>query len=185
MAMYLIDTNVMLAASAVYSVLSNLTDDAEPKEAELRELVYDWLCGFDRDDHIIVMDEEFLIRDEYERNMSFNTNMQEQEYGFQVLQSKQDRGLVEYVPIDVCEANGERIAILSDDLTIIVKDSADRKWVAAAQSVQLLLSATCPISYGAESDWYKIEGNLILHGIVFHRLLPDEWYEAKIARDEA
>jgi len=182
--MYLIDTNVMLAASAVYSVLSNCADEAEPKDPVLRELVYNWLCRFDRDDHIIVMDEEFLIREEYEQNMFFNSNMREQEYGIQVLQSKQDRGLIEYVPVEFLDANGEKVAILSDELTSIVTDRADRKWVAAAQSAQLLLSTSCPIVYGAESDWHLIKQKLAFHEIAFEPLLPEEWYEEKAGRHE-
>lgn len=185
MTMYLVDTNVMLAASGYHDLLSNLVHDAEPKEAYLRERVYLWLRDFEIADHIIVIDEEFMIRDEYERNMPFNTNMQEQEYGLQVLQSKHDRGLVEYVPVEVHEANGERIAILSDPLTVIVTDREDRKWVAAAQSAQILLEETCPIVYGAESDWYMIETDLTPHKITFCRLLSDEWYEEKMGRHQA
>ena len=42
MAMFLIDTNVMLAASAI-SELSNVATRAMPREIELRESVYEWL----------------------------------------------------------------------------------------------------------------------------------------------
>lgn len=178
MSTFLVDTNVMLAASAVYDNLSWLVNDAMPKESELRQLVYQWLNEFDISDHVILMDEEGLILDEYERNMRFNRDMQAQEYGLKVLQYKQDRCLVEYVPIDVLEANGERIAILSDELTSIVTDREDRKWVAAAQSANILFGVTSAIVYGAESDWYQIESALNPHGIAFHRLLPDEWFES-------
>lgn len=176
--MYLVDTNVMLAASASHNPLSGLVQRAMPTDPTLRERVHVWLRSFDESDDVMLMDEEFLIRDEYERNMSFNREMQDQEYGLQVLQYKQDRGLVEYVPIDVLDANGERIAILSDELTAIVSDREDRKWVAAAQAAHVLFEETCPIVYGAESDWYQIEDTLRPHGIAFNRLLPDEWYEA-------
>jgi len=117
--------------------------------------------------------------------MHFNSSMHDQEYGLQVLQSKYDRGLVQFVPVDVQEGNGERIAILPNILTAIVTDREDRKWVAAAQSAQILLVASCPIVYGAESDWYKIEYDLIPHEIVFNRLLPDEWYEKRLNRHGA
>ncbi len=177
MATYLVDTNVMLAGCAVHDLLSRLAVEAMPREVELRQLVYHWLQDFDLSEDVIVMDEENLIRDEYERNMHFNKGMQAQEYGLQVLQYKLDRNLIEYVPVDVLDANGERIAILSDDLTAIVTDREDRKWVASAQSVNILFEISAPIVYGAESDWYKIEGALQPHGIVFHRLLPEEWYE--------
>lgn len=178
MATYLVDTNVMLAASAVHNLLSNLAVEAMPRELELRQLVYDWLCEFDVSDHVILMDEEFLIRDEYERNMPFNREMRDQEYGLQVLQYKLDRGLVEYVPVEVLEANGERIAILTDELTSIVTDREDRKWVAAAHSAKNYFDVTSPIVYGAESDWYAIENDLLPHGITLHRLLPITWYES-------
>ena len=53
MAMFLVDTNVMLAASAI-SELSNVATRAMPREIELRELVYDWLLNFDLSDDRIV-----------------------------------------------------------------------------------------------------------------------------------
>ena len=66
--MYLVDTNVMLAASAV-SELSNLAVRAMPHEIELREKIYEWLADFDQSDQRIVLDEEGLVLHEYERNM--------------------------------------------------------------------------------------------------------------------
>jgi hypothetical protein len=177
---YLIDTNVMLAASAYHSPLSALVDEAEPKEPEYRELIYNRLRDFDLSDDAILMDEECLIRDEYENKMAFNSYMRDQEYGFQVLQSKQDRDQVKYVPIDFETSSGEPIAILSDDLTIIVFDPDDRKWVAAAVSAMILFELTCPIIYGAESDWYMIKDELLPYGIQCDHLLPNEWYESKI-----
>lgn len=178
MAMYLVDTNVMLAASAVHDLLSRLAVEAMPREEELRQLVYDWLHDFDISEHVILLDEEHLIWDEYERNMPFNQEMRDQEYGLQVLQYKLDRNLVEYVPVEFLDANGERIAILSDELTAIVTDREDRKWVAAAQSAKNYFDITSPIVYGAESDWYQIEAALMPHGVEFNRLLPDAWYES-------
>lgn len=176
MAAYLIDTNVMLAASAKYDPLSRLSTEAEPQEDELRSLVFNWLYRFEKSEDSIVLDEEMLIRDEYERNMPFNCYMQAQEYGLQVLQLKHDQGMVEYVPLDILVGNGERIAFLPTELSTIVTDREDRKWVAASKSAFTLLEMTCPIVYGAESDWYHIEKALIPHGIIFCRLLPDDWY---------
>ena len=60
--MYLVDTNVMLAASAV-SELSNQAVRAMPQEIELREMIYEWLADFDQTDRRIVLDEEGLVRD--------------------------------------------------------------------------------------------------------------------------
>ena len=64
MAMFLVDTNVMLAASAI-SELSNVAARAMPREIELRELVYEWLVSFELSDDSIVLDDVGLVRDEY------------------------------------------------------------------------------------------------------------------------
>ncbi|MBT1070703.1 hypothetical protein [Pelotalea chapellei] len=178
---YLIDTNVMLAASAYHSPLSALVDEAEPKEPVYRELIYNRLREFDLSDDSVLMDEECLIRDEYEKNMAFNSHMRDQEYGFQVLQYKQDRGLVKYVPIDVDSSSGEPIGVLSADLTAIVFDTDDRKWVASAVSAMDYLGIKCPILYGAESDWYMIKDELLKYDIQCDHLLPDAWYINKIS----
>jgi len=175
--MYLVDTNVMLAASAV-SELSNQAMRAMPQEIELREMIFEWLADFDQSDRRIVLDEEGLVRDEYERNMPFN--LREQEYGMQVLQSKLDRNLADYVPIDSLEANGEHIALLDPAHEALVEDREDRKWVACALAAQILFDQVPPIVYGAETDWFIAEAQLRGIGLCFQRLLPDDWYTARV-----
>ena len=178
--MYLVDTNVMLAASAV-SELSNQAVRAMPQEIELREMIYEWLADFDQSDRRIVLDEEGLVRDEYERNMPFN--LREQEYGMQVLQSKLDRNLADYVPIDSLEANGERIAVLDPAHEAVVTDREDRKWVACALAAQILFDQVPPIVYGAETDWFIAEEQLRGIGLCFQKLLPDDWYTSKVGAE--
>lgn len=175
--MYLVDTNVMLAASAV-SGLSNQAVRAMPQEIELREIIYNWLAEFDLSDRRIVLDEEGLVRNEYDRNMPFN--FREQEYGMQVLQSKIDRNLADFVPIDSLQANGEHIAVLDPAHEALVTDREDRKWVACALAAQILFNQVPPIVYGAETDWFIAESELRGIGLSFHRLLPDEWYQSKV-----
>ncbi|WP_141562828.1 hypothetical protein [Pseudomonas sp. ICMP 8385] len=176
--MYLVDTNVMLASSAV-SEFSNLAVRAMPQEIELREMIYKWLSDFDQSDRRIVLDEEGLVLDEYERNMPFN--MHEQEYGMQVLQYKLDRNLADYVPIDSLLANGEHIAVLDPAHEALVTDREDRKWVACALAAQILFDQVPPIVYGAETDWFVSEEQLKAIGLCFHKLLPDNWYTSRIA----
>jgi len=169
--------------SACFDPDSALVGRAMPSEASLREEVFNWLRTFEESGDFIVLDEEHLIRDEYDRNMRFNSEMAAQEYGLQLLQWKMDRDLVLYVPInEVREANGERIAVLSGELEVIVTDREDRKWVAAALSALDLSGTGCPIVYGAESDWYIIEDALQSYGVVFNRLLPEAWYQARMGR---
>lgn len=171
--MFLIDTNVMIAASALEES-SNLSLSAMPRELELRERVHEWLSRFALSASHIVMDEEGLVWDEYERNMPFNSLAQE--YGMQVLQYKLDRNQVDYVPIETIEANGEHIAVLAPEHEALVPDREDRKWVACALAALILHGQAPPIVYAAESDWFVAEADLISLGLRFERLLPDDWY---------
>ena len=98
-----------------------------------------------------------------------------------MLQSKLDRTQVEFVPIDTLEANGEPIAVLQPQHEALVSDREDRKWVACALAADELHGMVPPIVYGAESDWYVAEAQLKAIGLCFVRLLPDEWYQAKVA----
>lgn len=91
----------------------------------------------------------------------------------QVLQDKLDKDQCDYALIDTIEANGEHIAELSDELTDIVTDREDRKWVACAISSQDMYGESPPIVYAAETDWFVIEAALEEFGITFKRLLPN------------
>lgn len=177
--LFLIDTNVMMAASAHDNPFSRLMADAEPPDPGLREIIFNWLKEFEQSEDGILFDTENLIRDEYDRNMRYNTELPGQEYGQLVIQHKLDKGLVDFVPIEVSQAEGEPIAVLSADLTVIVTDRADRKWVAASMVSISDLDQACPIVYGAESDWFLIEEDLHPYGIKFKRLLPEDWYTSR------
>ncbi len=179
MAMFLIDTNVMLAASAI-SELSNVATRAIPREIELRESVYEWLVQFDQSDDHMVLDDTGLVLAEYERNMPYN--WQEQEYGLQVLQSKRDRMQVHDVPIDTFEGNGEHVAVLEAEHEAIVTDREDRKWVACALEAMVLFNESPPIVYGAETDWHIARTQLEVLGICFLPLLPAAWYQDRVGR---
>jgi len=169
----------MLAASAIYNDLSNLVTEASPVDTTLRQIIFEALKSFEEAEDFLVLDEEGTIRDEYERNMPFNSAMHSQEYGLLVLQHKLDFDRVNFVTIEVIEANGERIAKLTPELEAIVTDREDRKWIACAQAHPILHTGPAPIVYGAESDWFVIQDKLAAHGVSFRRLLPDAWYVEK------
>lgn len=177
MAMFLVDTNVMLVASSV-SELSNVAVRAMPREVELREAIYKWLVEFDQSESRMVLDDIGLVRNEYERNMPYN--WREQEYGMFVFQSKIDRMQVDSVLIDSLEANGEHIAVLDPAHEVLVTDREDRKWVACALAAQIIFDQVPPIVYGAETDWFIAEAQLKEIGLCFQRLLPDDWYSSKV-----
>lgn len=177
MTFYLVDTNVLLAASASHDSFSDVNDRAMPHEAGLREHVHAWLAAFDASDDGLILDEASLIMEEYERNLPFSQSLHHPEYGLEVVQRKCARGLVRYVPLKVVEANGERVAELPEELANIVTDREDRKWIAAARAAHKYLGLKAPIVYAAESDWLRVEETLKPYGIVFCRLLPRDWYK--------
>lgn len=178
MVVYLIDNNVMMAASA-YQDGSALATRAEPLDPEYRHRIHKWLSAFERSDRKIVLDEDGLIRDEYEGQMRFNRSTFEQEYGMLVLQAKIDRQQVEYVPIETELDGGDVIGKFPDHVVGITLDRADRKWIAAAHATYTYLETMPKIAYAAETDWYVIEAQLQQHGFGLRRLLPKSWYQER------
>lgn len=176
--MYLIDNNVMMAASASLGG-SGLVARAEPLDPLLRHRVHKWLSAFERSDRKIVLDEDGLIRDEYEGQMRFNQATFAQEYGMLVLQAKIDRQQVEYVPIETELDGGDVIGKFPDHMVNIALDRADRKWIAAAHATHMYLETMPAIVYAAETDWYVIEAQLQQHGFSLRRLLPKSWYQER------
>lgn len=174
---YLLDTNVMLAASAAYQEYSALSRGAEPKDPALRILVYNELRRIEESPDHIVLDYQYLIEGEYRRNMeAYATDRATQEYGMLVLQNKKDNCKVNYVYLDVVDFGSDKIAALNPPLDEIVTDQADRKWVAASKAHLEYYSEPATIVYAAESDWVKIEADLNQHGIPLKGLLPKDWF---------
>lgn len=175
--MFLIDNNVMMGASAFVED-SQLFGYAEPPDPALREAIYRWLRDFDLAEDRMILDEDGLIRAEYENNMPYNQRSFDQEYGMRVLQSKIDRQQVEFVPIETEMDGGGRVGKFPARLAGVVLDRSDRKWIAAAEAAYILFEAMPTITYAAETDWYVIEAQLQAHGFLLHRLLPEAWYIA-------
>lgn len=176
--MYLIDNNVMMAASASLDG-SGLAGKAEPPDPWLRHRVHKWLSAFDRSSKKIILDEDGLIRDEYERQMKYNQTTFEQEYGMLVLQSKIDRQQIEYVPIETEVDGGDVLGKFPHFMADVTLDRSDRKWIAAAYATSTYLESMPKIAYAAETDWYVIEAQLQQHGFRLRRLLPISWYQER------
>jgi len=192
---YLIDTNVLLAASAYYHPASKLFEVAEPGAESIgfRELIFNELKIFAESDDKLVLDVDGVILHEYEKNLPyFNEVMMEQEYGMYVIQKKLQtlheidgrfEEEVSWVLIDTHGPEDDRIAQLHPPLDRIVTDTDDRKWVAAAKAHEVLHGIRAPIVYGAETDWFKIRTDLQDHGIELRQLLPDVFFEQYAAND--
>jgi len=175
----LIDTNVLLAASA-YEPTSTMAREAMPLELELREQVFNRLMEFEQSNDRLVLDWEGAIWEEYERNLPRYTSSGQQEYAWMVILHKQATCMVSNVTIDIEDGNGERVANVHPPLDEIVADREDRKWVAAAVSHMKLHNEEAVIIYGAETDWFKIEDQLRENGINLERVLPDNWYQDRL-----
>ncbi len=142
---HVIDTNVLLVASAAHDV-SPFRDTHVP--APQRKAVLNWLSDFNADEsRSLVLDNLFAIYKEYTNKLT------DQDYGLQVVLHKMQTA--RYVSIDW----REDAAIVPS--TFDCCDRSDRMFVAAALTDPDDIS----IVNAADSDWLKIEEQLRLSGI--------------------
>jgi len=165
-----VDTNVLIVASAADEG-SVFKPDATPvQEAAYRKKVLDWLVDFEQDPgRHVVLDWNWSICGEYQKKLT------EQDYGWLVILAKQDRNEVAWVGINE-DQDGN--AVLPPELAEAVTDLADRKMVAAALAAQedghenRLVNA-------CDTDWLDCEQALINAGIKSEHLLEHEWLRPK------
>lgn len=164
-----VDTNVLIVASAADDG-SPFRDDATPvEEAVLRQQVLAWLQAFEVDpERHAVFDYDWLICREYQNKLT------EQDYGFLALMRKRDHNQVAWVSLQV-DHDGH--AVLEDALSAAVTDLADRKMVAAA----LAAGAdhhVCRLTNACDTDWLDCADALAAHGVEVEHLI-DEWLRRK------
>lgn len=164
-----VDTNVLIVASAADDG-SFFRPDATPvQEADLRDDVLKWLQAFETDpERHVVLDYNWHICGEYQNKLT------DQDYGWLAIMSKQDRGQVEWVDVQVDEGG---YGLLEDHHAEVVHDMADRKMVAAALEAQAT-GQTCQITVACDTDWIDWEDHLAGHGLNVEYLLED-WLRTK------
>lgn len=164
-----VDTNVLIVASAADEA-SPFRPDATPvEEAELRQQVLDWLTEFETDaQRHAVLDWDWLIFGEYQNKLT------EQDYGFLALMAKRDRNKVVWVGLET-DVHGD--AVLDAALAAAVTDRADRKMVAAvvAASGQ---QPVCKLTNACDTDWLDCADALVAHGVELEELI-ELWLRAK------
>ena len=167
-----VDTNVLLVASAADSA-SPFGAEATPiEEADLRQQVLDWLHAFESDpQRQLVLDYGWDICSEYQNKLS------EQDYGWLALMAKRDRNEVQWVGL---EHDSDGHALLAPDMAAAVTDLADRKIVAAALAA-LADGQHCQISNACDTDWLDCKDALAGAGLAVEHLLPD-WIAARWRR---
>ena len=175
---YLVDTNVLIAASAAMARQRGETLlphhlEVTPDDPLLQARVLTWLEGFARSPARLVLDTAGAINIEYHRKLAFN------DYGIQVLMWKLSRDEVDRVQIDF-DANGN--GIVPQPLDDVVHDLADRKMVAAALQA-LLLPGNSAIAFAGDTDWHDWEAQLTRTGLTLLPLIPD-WSRARHAEKQ-
>lgn len=168
-ARYVVDTNVLIAASAVDPVHPS-DIDATPKDPDLRREVWAWLDCFQQSDARLVLDFCLKIWDEYNNKLGFN------DFGIQVVMHKMGTAAVDNVRVEYDE-NGH--GILPDTLSAVVHDNEDRKIVAAALASHDLFKEGC-VAFAGDTDWHDWEEELLAHNVLLEPII-EVWSRKKHA----
>lgn len=172
-ARYVVDTNVLIAASAADPV-APADISATPDDPALRLRIWDWLAKFSENDSRMVMDWDMEIHREYHNKLSYS------DFGIQVVIDKMSRDQVDYVAV-YYDHDGH--GILTDTLEPVVHDLADRKMVAAAIEAHTNYGEGC-IAFAGDTDWHEWENALSDHHIILEPII-EEWSRAKHAEKAA
>lgn len=168
-ARYVVDTNVLIAASAADPVHPK-DIDATPTDPDLRRRVWQWLSDFEQSDSHLLLDEAGKIYEEYSgsRWLGFN------DFGIQVVMHKFSTAAVDSVPVEF-DAHGH--GVLPDALSPVIHDAADRKMVAAALAAHALFGEGC-VAFAGDTDWHEWEADLEQHGVTLEPII-EEWSRKK------
>ena len=165
----LVDTNVLIVASAADAGSPFGTESTPIEEAALRQQVFDWLEAFVADPtRHAVLDVDWHVCGEYRHKLT------EQDYGWLAMMHKMDRGEVVWVDV-LLDKNGN--AVLPPELAEAVTDLADRKMVSAALAALDAGHAT-QITNAADTDWIDCQQALQAVGLKVENLLP-AWLQAR------
>lgn len=168
-ARYVVDTNVLIAASAADPVHPK-DMDATPSDPNLRLQVWEWLEQFRCSEARLVLDTENKIYEEYTHKLGFN------DFGIQVVMHKWSTAATDDVSVQY-DADGH--AVLPISLAPVIHDLADRKIVAAAlEAVRTL--GLAPIAFAGDTDWHEWEDQLAQHGVALEPII-ESWSRAKFA----
>lgn len=170
---YVVDTNVLIAASAADPV-GQRDIDATPADPALRRQVWDWLSAFEQTTTRMILDSTGKIYDEYCGNLDFG------DYGRAVVIHKWSTGAVDNVAVDY-DADGH--GILPDALNPVVHDLSDRKMVASALLAHVQFGEGC-IAFAGDTDWHDWETDLQGHNVLLEPII-EEWSRQKHAEKQA
>jgi hypothetical protein len=169
---YVVDTNVLIAASAADP--EHPKDiDATPSDPGLRKEVWAWLDSFQRSSAHLVLDFGNKIYIEYTNKLGFN------DFGIQVVMDKWSTAAVDNVFVTYDEdGNG----VLPPTLAPVIHDLADRKIVAAAMASLSEYGEGC-IAFAGDTDWHDWETALLEHQLLLVAII-EAWSRKKHAEKQ-
>lgn len=166
---HVIDTNVLLVASAANDA-SPFPADATPVEtAELRTQVLDWVIAFEQSDRRVVLDYGWEILGEYQNKLS------DQDYALQIVLHMKDTERVVWFQLEREDDGRTRIAHAALDPAIT--DLADRKMVAAVLAGGCNAGG-CNLVNACDTDWYDWQVAMEAADVYVEQLIHD-WCHAK------
>lgn len=166
-ARYVVDTNVLIAASAADPIHPS-DIDATPADPLLRMMIWEWLANFQQSDSRLILDGEGRIFEEYNRKLGFN------DFGIQVVMHKWSTAAVDNVTVAYDE-NGD--GVLPLPLQNVVHDAADKKMVAAALSSHVEFGEGCVV-FAGDTDWHDWEVALQIHQVLLEPII-EAWSRQK------
>lgn len=172
-ARYVVDTNVLIAASSADPTRPSKID-ATPADPALRQEVWAWLDRFASSESRVVLDGQDRIMGEYCRKLDFN------DFGRQVILAKMSTSAADFVDL---EYDRDDEAVLPKALAAIVHDGADKKMVAAALASHGCFGEGC-VAFAGDTDWHDWETSLAAHNILLEPIIK-AWSRKKHAEKKA
>lgn len=172
-ARYVVDTNVLIAASAADP--DHPKDiDATPDNLTERKKVWEWLDKFQKSESRLVLDLAGEIFNEYSNKLGFN------DFGIQVVMHKWSTAAVDNVDVAYDE-HGH--GVLQLPLLTVIHDDADKKMVAAALDSRKRYGEGC-VAFAGDTDWHDWEADLLANNVLLEPII-EGWSRQKHAKKQA
>ncbi len=166
---YVIDTNVLIAASAADPLAKGL-GDTTPSEPEYQEKVLRWLQAFEQSPARMVVN----FHKEHGIDAEYHGCLNGSHYGMQVYEWKLTQSLFDNVDLSF-DAHGH--AHLPAGWEVTIHDRADRKMVAAGFAARDE-HGSCAIAFASDTDWHAWQEALERAGLCIEPVIP-EWSEPR------
>lgn len=168
---HVIDTNVLLLASAAHEASPFDAEGTPVNDEWLRRKVLEWLIAFEMGGNLIVLDWGWRIVAEYKGEQR-RLKLTDQDYGLQVVLNKFSTGQFCGVSLEWDTPYSARIN--HSELSIAIKDEADRKMVAAVIEAGCAKGG-CNLVNACDTDWYDCQDKLEAADIFVEQLIGSEW----------